>query len=197
MNDFINCRSLQLFAEEAVAPESGVMEADAQPQLEEPAGDPGEFEKLIQGPYKQAYDARVKDILQQRQAAEIQAGASRMVEAWNAQESEIREVYPEFDLRKEMENPRFTELLRARVDMRSAYELLHRDEIIPAAMRYAAQMVERKLAENLRSAQQRPSENGISGGPAAVPGSRVAQMTRKEIQEACLRVQRGEKISFG
>ena len=81
--------------------------------------------------------------------------------------------------------------------MQSAYELLHKEEIIPAAMRYAAQTVERKLAENLRFAQQRPSENGVSGGTAAVPGSRVAQMTRKEILEACRKVERGEKISFG
>ena len=250
MKHFVSYRGLQLFAEEAAAPESGVTEADAQPQSEIPSGDPGEFEKLIKGPYKQAYDARVKGILQQRlkstrqtveafkalepslkllrdhygvaegdyaalekaigesyrpvdpaerqrQEADIQAGAGRMVEAWNAQAAEIQETYPEFDLRKEMENPRFTELLRARIDMRSAYELLHKDEIIPAAMRYAAQTVERKLAENLRSAQQRPSENGVSGGPAAVPGSRVAQMTRKEIQEACRKVERGEKISFG
>ncbi len=250
MKNFVNYRGLQLFAEEAAAPESGVTEADAQPQSEEPVGDPGEFEKLIKGPYKQAYDARVKGILQQRlkstrqtveafhalaptlkllqdhygvaegdyaalekaigetyrpvdpaerqrQEAEIQAGAGRMVEAWNAQAAEIQETYPEFDLRKEMENPRFTELLRARIDMRSAYELLHKDEIIPAAMRYAAQTVERKLAENLRSARQRPSENGVSGSPAAVPGSRVAQMTRKEIREACRKVERGEKISFG
>ena len=245
MNDFINCRSLQLFAEEAAAPESGVTEADAQPQSEPPAGDPGEFEKLIKGPYKQAYDARVKGIVQQRlksarqtleafqaleptlkllrdhygvaegdyaglekcrpmdpaerqrQEAEIQAGAGRMVEAWKAQAAQIRETYPEFDLGKEMESPGFTKLLRAGIDMQSAYELLHKEEIIPAAMRYAAQTVERKLAENLRFAQQRPSENGVSGGTAAVPGSRVAQMTRKEILEACRKVERGEKISFG
>ena len=250
MNDFINCRSLQLFAEEAAAPESGVTEADAQPQSEPPAGDPGEFEKLIKGPYKQAYDARVKGIVQQRlksarqtleafqaleptlkllrdhygvaegdyaglekaigesyrpmdpaerqrQEAEIQAGAGRMVEAWKAQAARIQETYPEFDLGKEMESPGFTKLLRAGIDMQSAYELLHKEEIIPAAMRYAAQTVERKLAENLRFAQQRPSENGVSGGTAAVPGSRVAQMTRKEILEACRKVERGEKISFG
>ena len=120
-----------------------------------------------------------------------------MVEAWKAQAAQIRETYPEFDLGKEMEHPRFTELLRAGIDMQSAYELLHKEEIIPAAMRYAAQTVERKLAENLRFAQQRPSENGVSGGTAAVPGSRVAQMTRKEILEACRKVERGEKISFG
>ena len=173
MNDFINCRSLQLFAEEAAAPESGVTEADAQPQSEPPAGDPGEFEKLIKGPYKQAYDARVKSILQQRlkssretaekyaaaqpvlelmrqrlgiegedygameqalrerlpeappagqqrQEAEIQAGADRMVEAWQQRSREIQETYPEFDLEREMLRADFRQLLRARVDMQTA-----------------------------------------------------------------------------
>lgn len=250
MNDFINCRSLQLFAGEAAAPESGVTEADAQPQSEPPAGDPGEFEKLIKGPYKQAYDARVKGIVQQRlksarqtleafqaleptlkllrdhygvaegdyaglekaigesyrpmdpaerqrQEAEIQAGAGRMVEAWKAQAAQIRETYPEFDLGKEMESPRFTELLRAGIDMQSAYELLHKEEIIPAAMAYAAQTTERKLAEKLRSEGIRPTENGAGQSGAVSMGSRVSQMSRKEIAELCRRVERGEKVSFG
>ena len=250
MKKFVNCRNLQLFAEEAALPESGVTEADAQPQSEAPAGDPGEFEKLIKGPYKQAYDSRVKAILQQRlkssrdaveamrtleptlkllrehyglaegdydalgkavgaqyrpvdpaeqqrQAEEIQAGADRLAAQWKQEEREIREIYPGFHLAEEMRDPRFTALLKSRVDMRTAYEICHKDEIIPAAMQYAAQTVERKLAESLRSGGLRPSENGISASPAAVPGSRVAQMSRKEIRDACLRVQRGEKISFG
>ena len=250
MNDFINCRSLQLFAEEAAAPESGVTEADAQPQSEPPAGDPGEFEKLIKGPYKQAYDARVKGIVQQRlksarqtleafqaleptlkllrdhygvaegdyaglekaigescrpmdpaerqrQEAEIQAGAGRMVEAWKAQAAQIRETYPEFDLGKEMESPGFTKLLRAGIDMQSAYELLHKEEIIPAAMAYAAQTTERKLAEKLRSEGIRPTENGAGQSGAVSMGSRVSQMSRKEIADLCRRVERGEKVSFG
>ena len=85
MNDFINCRSLQLFAEEAAAPESGVTEADAQPQSEPPAGDPGEFEKLIKGPYKQAYDARVKGIVQQRLKS-----ARQTLEAFQALEPTLK-----------------------------------------------------------------------------------------------------------
>lgn len=250
MNDFVNCRSLQLFAEEAAAPESGVTEADAQPQSDPPAGDPGEFEKLIKGPYKQAYDARVKGIVQQRlksarqtleafqaleptlkllrdyygvaegdyaglekaigescrpmdpaerqrQEAEIQAGAGRMVEAWKAQAAQIRETYPEFDLGREMESPGFTKLLRAGIDMQSAYELLHKEEIIPAAMAYAAQTTERKLAEKLRSEGIRPTENGAGQSGAVSMGSRVSQMSRKEIADLCRRVERGEKVSFG
>ena len=197
-----NSLNWQLFAEDA-ASESGVTEANAQPQAEAPQEGPEDFEKLIKGPYKQAYDARVKSILQQRlknsretvekyaaaqpvlelmrqrlgiegedygameraireclpendpagqqrQQAEIQAGAARMVEQWQRQEGDIREIYPEFDLEREMANAGFRQLLRARVDMRTAYEILHKDEIIPAAMAYAAQTVERKLAEKLK-----------------------------------------------
>ena len=243
MKNFVSFRDLQLFAEEAAAPESGVTEADAQPQSEAPAGDPGEFEKLIKGPYKQAYDSRVKAILQQRLKSsrdaveamrtleptlkllrehyglaegdygalekaigeqyrpidpmEIQAGADRLAAQWRQEEQEIREIYPGFDLAGEMRDPKFTALLKSRVDMRTAYEICHKDEIIPAAMQYAAQTVERKLAESLRSGGLRPSENGASASQAAAAGSRVAQMSRKEIQDACQRVQRGEKISFG
>ena len=250
MKDFVNCRSLQLFAQEAAAPESGVTEADAQPQTESAAGDPAEFEKLITGPYKQAYDARVQNIIQQRlknakettekfralepiaqmlsrhygvedgdysaleesvrkafappdpaeqqrQQAEIQAGADRMVEAWQQRSREIREIYPEFDLEKEMARADFRQLLRARVDMQTAYEILHKEEIIPAAMAYAAQTTERKLAEKLRTEGIRPAENGVSQAGAVSIGSRVSQMSRKEIADLCRRVERGEKVSFG
>ena len=244
-----NSLDLQLFAEDAGS-ESGVTEAIAQPQAEAPQDGPEDFETLIKGPYKQAYDARVKSILQQRlknsretvekyaaaqpvlelmrqrlgiegedygamaqairerlpetdpagqqrQAAEIQAGAARMVEQWQRQAGDIQAIYPEFDLEQEMANADFRQLLRARVDMRTAYEVLHKDEIIPAAMAYAAQTVERKLAEKIRSEGIRPAENGVSQSGAVSMGSRVSQMSRKEIAELCRRVERGEKVSFG
>ena len=244
-----NSLNWQLFAEDASS-ESGVTEANAQPQAEAPQEGPEDFEKLIRGPYKHAYDARVKSILQQRlknsretvekyaaaqpvlelmrqrlgiegedygameraireclpendpagqqrQQAEIQAGAARMVEQWQRQEGDIREIYPEFDLEREMANAGFRQLLRARVDMRTAYEILHKDEIIPAARAYAAQTVERKLAEKLRWEGIRPAENGVSQSGAVSMGSRVSQMSRKEIADLCRRVERGEKVSLG
>ena len=91
----------------------------------------------------------------------------------------------------------FRQLLRARVDMQTAYEILHKEEIIPAAMAYAAQTTERKLAEKLRSEGIRPTENGAGQSGAVSMGSRVSQMSRKEIAELCRRVERGEKVSFG
>lgn len=245
-----NSLSLQLFAEDGGS-ESGVTEAVAQPQTEDPQQGQEDFEKLIKGPYKQAYDARVKSILQQRlknsretaekyaaaqplltymrqtlgvegedfgaleqalraqlpgkpdpaeqqrQAAEIQAGADRMVADWQTRGDEIRKIYPEFDLTREMCDPRFRQLLRARVEMQTAYEILHKDEIIPAAMAYAAQRVEKQLAQKMRTEGLRPTENGTAGTGAVQLGNRVAQMSREEIAALCRRVERGEKVSFG
>mgnify|MGYP000884747620 CR=1 FL=1 len=86
MTAFELCNSLnwQLFAEDAGS-ESGVTEANAQPQAEVPSNGPEDFEKLIKGPYKQAYDARVKSILQQRlkssrETAEKYAAAQPVLE---------------------------------------------------------------------------------------------------------------------
>lgn len=113
------------------------------------------------------------------------------------QEQSLRETYPGFSLEQEMENGAFRRLLRSHVDMRTAYEVLHKDEIIPAAMAYAARTVERKLAQTLASRDSRPEENGTQAAAAAFPGSRVEELTPKEIAQLCLRVQRGERISFG
>ena len=64
-DNYVNYRTLQLFAE-AAGSESGVTEVGAQPQAEAPTQGREDFEKLIQGPYKEAYDARVQSILRQR-----------------------------------------------------------------------------------------------------------------------------------
>lgn len=249
IDNYVNYRTLQLFAE-AAGSESGVTEVGAQPQAEAPSQGREDFEKLIQGPYKEAYNARVQSILrqrlknsretaekfaaaqpvlqymqkalgmegqdygamekalrerlpeqpepaeQQRQTQEIQAGAEQMLAQWHSQAQTIRETYPDFDLEREMLDPGFRQLLRARVDMQTAYEIRHKEEIIPAAMAYAAQRVEKHLAEKLRSGGNRPPENGLTPSGAAPLGNRVEKLSRKELAELCRRVERGEKISF-
>lgn len=142
---------------------------------------------------EQAMQAR----MDARQQEQLRQGADRLVRQWQQEEQSLRETYPGFSLEQEMENGAFRRLLRSHVDMRTAYEVLHKDEIIPAAMAYAARTVERKLAQTLASRDSRPEENGTQAAAAAFPGSRVEELTPKEIAQLCLRVQRGERISFG
>lgn len=49
-------------------------------------------------------------------------------EKWMAEAIELEKIYPQFSILKEIKNAKFKELIQ-HVDMRSAYELLHKDEL--------------------------------------------------------------------
>ena len=132
----------------------------------------------------------------QMDEAQRQENGKKLYSAWMQQADEAKKVYPSFDLRAEMENPKFVDLLRSNIDVRTAYEVLHKDEIIPAAMQFTAQTVKSKLAKQIASNGARPSENGMSSQSAAVVKSDVSQLSKADRAEIIRRVQRGEKIRF-
>ena len=125
-----------------------------------------------------------------------QENGQKLYAAWMQQAEDAKKVYPSFDLRAEMNNPRFVDLLRSNIDVRTAYEVLHKDEIIPAAMQFTAKTVESKLAKSIAANGARPSENGMSSQSAAVVKSDVSQLSKEDRAEIIRRVARGEKIRF-
>ena len=132
----------------------------------------------------------------QMEEAQRQENGKKLYAAWMQQADEAKKVYPSFDLRTEMNNPKFVDLLRSNIDVRTAYEVLHKDEIIPAAMQFTAKTVESKIAKSIASKGARPSENGMSSQSAAVVKSDVSQLSKEDRAEIIRRVQRGEKIRF-
>lgn len=123
--------------------------------------------------------------------------ANRQYTQWMQQEQETKMVYPSFDLKVELQNPEFANLLRSNVNVKTAYEVIHKDEIIPAAMQFAAQAVEQKLTNKIIAGGARPAENGMSAQSAAVVKSDVTKLTKYDIDEVARRVARGEKVTFG
>ena len=136
------------------------------------------------------------DLKRQMQEQQTQDNANKLYASWMQQAEDAKQVYPTFDLRAEMNNPKFVDLLRSNIDVRTAYEVLHKDEIIPAAMQFTAKTVESKLAKKIAANGARPAENGMSSGSAAVVKSDVSQLSKADRQEIIRRVQRGEKIRF-
>ena len=132
----------------------------------------------------------------QMEAAQRQENGKKLYAAWMQQADEAKKVYPSFDLRAEMNNPKFLDLLKSNIDVRTAYEVLHKDDIIRGAMQFTAQAVESKLAKKVASNGSRPSENGMSSQSAAVVKSDVSQLSKADRAEIIRRVQRGEKIRF-
>jgi hypothetical protein len=135
--------------------------------------------------------AELKRQMQERQTKE---NANKLYESWINQAEEAKKVYPGFDIRTEMNNPKFVELLRSNIDVRTAYEVVHKDEIIGGAMQFAAKTVESKVAKKIAANGARPAENGMNSGSAAVVKSDVSQLSKADRAEIIRRVQRGEKI---
>lgn len=136
------------------------------------------------------------DLRAQIEESQRQEQGKKLYAAWAQQAEDTKKMYPSFDLRAEMNDPRFTDLLKSNIDVRTAYEVLHKDEIIPAAMQYTAQTVESKLAKKIASNGARPAENGMASQSAALVKSDVSQLTKEDRAEIIRRVQRGEIIRF-
>ena len=141
-------------------------------------------------------NAELRRQMQAQQDQQAQQNADKLYASWMDQAEKARQVYPSFDLRAEMNNPKFVDLLRSNIDVRTAYEVLHKDEIIPAAMQFTAKTVESKIAKGIAANRARPAENGMSSGSAAVVKSDVSQLSKADRAEIIRRVQRGEKIRF-
>ena len=127
---------------------------------------------------------------------ETQENANRLYQQWMVQEQQIKQVYPGFDLDAEMADPQFQQLLRSGVDMKTAYEVIHKDEIIPAAMQFAVAQTEQKLTNKIIAGSKRPAENGMASNAASLVKSDVSQLTKADRAEIIRRVQRGERIKF-
>jgi transposase-like protein len=138
-------------------------------------------------------NAELKRQMQEKNAKEKGA---QLYAQWMDQAEKAKGVYPSFDLRAEMQNPKFVDLLKANIDVRTAYEVIHKDDIIPAAMQFTAKTVEQKLTNKIIANGARPTENGISSQSGAVTKSDVSQLSKADRAEIIRRVQRGEKIRF-
>lgn len=79
----------------------------------------------------------------------------------NQQAIELQKKYPDFDLRRELENPAFRQLTAPEMlSVEDAYELIHRDEIKQRIRDAALQESKQQLANAVQSNRSRPNEGG-------------------------------------
>lgn len=136
------------------------------------------------------------ELRKQVQEQSIKENADKLYASWLNQAESLKTVYPTFDLDTEIKNPKFVDLLKSNIDVRTAYEVLHKDEIIPAAMKFTAQNVEQKLTNKIIANGARPTENGINSQSSVTVKSNVSQLSKADREEINRRVARGEKIRF-
>lgn len=134
------------------------------------------------------------DLRRQMQEQETRENADKLYAQWMQEAEQIQQIYPSFSMDAEMQNPQFVDLLRNHIDMRTAYEVIHKDDIIAGAMQFATKTAEQKITNKLMANQSRPVENGMSGVAASVNRIDVSTMTKQQRDEIRRRVQMGERI---
>ena len=75
--------------------------------------------------------------------------------------------YPAFDFDKEIANKDYMQLLISGINPKTAYQVIHNDEIISGSMAMAANAGRQQVADNIRSRGARASEGAIGSQPAS------------------------------
>ena len=115
----------------------------------------------------------------------------------------LKQVFPNFDLRAELQNPAFARMTSPSVgvSVEDAYYAVHRKEIQQAAMQVTAQKTAEKISNSIQAGQRRPDEHGTSGQAASVStfDYRNASKEQREALKKAIRdaKARGEKLYPG
>lgn len=121
---------------------------------------------------------------------------NKILAKWNSEAEELKKIYRDFDLQKEAQNPDFTRLLASNVDMRTAYEVIHHDDIMGGAMAYTAQTVAKKQIDAIKSGQSHPAEGAAKSAQAVKTSKDISKMSLQELKEQARRARNGETITF-
>jgi hypothetical protein len=115
----------------------------------------------------------------------------------------LKQVFPSFDLRKELQNPVFARMTSPNVgiSVEDAYHAVHRKEIMQAGMQVTAQQTAQKISNAIQAGSRRPDENGTSGQSASVTTfdySKASKADRDALkQKIRAYAARGEKLYPG
>ena len=109
----------------------------------------------------------------------------------------LTDRYPDFDLRAEIKNPQFTQLVRYGVPVQQVYEMLHHGELIEKAQRGAAEAARAQTAASVASGGSRVAENGLGRTAQAVQKVDPSKFSDDQMDKIREAVARGERVGPG
>ena len=127
----------------------------------------------------------------------LRGAIERKAEQRAREADELAAQCPDFDLGTALSDTQFCALLRAGVDVRTAWFALHAQALLEAACVRAGRSAEQRVAEHIRARGLRPAENGLGGGGAGiVVRPDVSRMSRADRAELAARAERGERVKL-
>ena len=111
----------------------------------------------------------------------------------------MKKVFPNFDLRTELQNPNFARMTSPNVgiSVEDAYYAVHRKELQTAAMQVTAQKTAQSISNAIASGSRRPDENGTFGQAPSVTTFDYRSMSPEQRKALKNRIRSGEKVYPG
>ena len=141
-------------------------------------------------------EAENQRLTAERQLNEQRRAAQEQYDKWLEEAEQVKGEFPNFDLNTALQNERFQRLLRAGVDLRSAYVATDTDNVLSGAMSYTAQQVARKTSATIAQRGNRPVEGGMSGQAASKAKTDVSKLSNADIADLVRRATQGERVVF-
>lgn len=129
----------------------------------------------------------------------------RYFQQMEADAAKLKEVFPSFDLRSEMENPVFRRLTHPegniRMSVEDAFYAVHRQEIDAARAAAVQQQTSQQIANAIAAQGKRPNESGVSQQAPSVTSFDYSKASKEQRAELKAQIRaaaaRGEKIYPG
>ena len=143
-----------------------------------------------------------REKLQEQRTLEEQKIQNHIVKLEQQGEA-LKKVFPNFDLRKELQNPVFARMTSPNIGLsvEDAYYAVHRNEIQTASMQVAAQKTAEKISNSIQAGSRRPDESGASSQAPSVSTFNYRNASREQREALKKRIRdaaaRGEKLYPG
>lgn len=134
---------------------------------------------------------------QQAQTLEVQKINQHFAKL-EQQSAALKERFPGFDLRKELQNPVFARMTTpdSGLTVEDAYFAVHRAEIQNAQAQVVAQQTAKQMANSIKANAARPDESGSQQGSSKVTFD-YSKASRAQREELKRRIRSGERIVPG
>ena len=137
-----------------------------------------------------------KMMLREKQQAQQESETRQKFAALTQAAEKTKQIFPQFDLAVEMQNPEFAKLIINNIDPTTAYKAVHHDDIITASVQMATKQAAAAVQQTKVANQERPTEGALSNQATATFDSNPRNMTPEQRADALRRIKAGGKLPF-
>ena len=118
-------------------------------------------------------------------------------DAWEADAAELQQAFPAFDLVMEIQtNAKFKQLLDNGVDVKTAFQVAHIEELNNGMSAYAHRTATQQVVNNIAQRAARPMEGALNHAPAIERKSDPSKLTKEDFERIDEIVAAGGSVAF-